>query len=86
MVESFTELSIVKSEMECCKMSKTNCCTKQEQIRHLSVSMGIKRIISELITEWLVVGVGFVYNQVCMRVWGEDIFVTVIGENSMVNK
>lgn len=38
--------------------------------------MGIERIITGLVAEWLVVGVGFIYDQVGVGVWREDVLMT----------
>jgi hypothetical protein len=45
------------------------------------MALGIERIISELITVWLIMGVGLVHYQISVGVWRENVLVTVIQNN-----
>ena len=75
-IEYLTELSVVKSEVESngCREGHNTC--EDHKVRIVSVTMSIKRIITNLITIWFIVSVGLVNNKIGMRVWGENVFVT----------
>lgn len=77
MVEHLGCLPLVKSEVE----SKSSHEGGNSNVKHhewpVSMPMAVERIVSKLVPVWLVVGVWLVNNQVCVRVWGENVLMAV---------
>lgn len=77
MVEYLGCLSLVESEME--SQSGHECCNTN--IKHhewpVSVAVSVEGIVSQLVSVWLVMGIGLVNNQVCVRVGRENVLVTI---------
>ena len=78
MIVNFSSLSFVKTEMEKNGVSESNDSKEKIQVWHISMSLSVKRIITDFVTIWFIVSVGFIYNQVGVRVWREDVLVAVI--------
>ena len=77
MIEYLTGLSSIKSEVEsqgCDKCCGTN---EKQQEWVVTVSLGLKRIITNLITIWFIMSVWLIDNQVSMRIWRKDVLVTI---------
>ena len=77
MIVDFSSLSLVKTEMEKDGVSKCNDSKEKIQVWHITMSLSVKRIITDFITIWFIVGVGFVHDQVSVRVWRENVLVAV---------
>ena len=77
MIEYLTGLSSIKSEVESQGCDK--CCGTNEKHQEwvVTVSLGLKRIITNLITIWFIVSVWLIDNQVSMRIWRKDVLVTI---------
>ena len=77
-IEHFWSLSLIESEMESHSSDERNTSDKDHKVWHITMALGIERIISELITIWLIMGVGLVHYKISVGVWGENVLVTVI--------
>ena len=77
MVEYLTGLTLVESEVE--SQGCDECCGTGEKHQEWVVTMspGLERIITKLITVWFIVGVWLIDNQVSVRIWREDVLVTM---------
>ena len=73
MVENFTNLALVKSEMAMSNMAEANNSDKNDHIRIISMSLSIKRIITKFITIRLVMNIVLFFEVVCMRVRRKDL-------------
>lgn len=71
-------------ESHCCDESNTS--DKNHQVWHITMTLGIERIISKFITVWFVMGVSLVHYQISVGVWGENVLVTVIQKNGDFKK
>ena len=79
MIQHFTLLPVVKSEMEHDSVGEHDGSYIEHQVRHFAVAVSVEGIVTDLITVWLVVRVGLVNDQVGMGVWGENVLVAVDG-------
>lgn len=77
MIEDFGSLSLVESEMESQGGNKCGNSDIEHHVGPVSVTVGIEGIVSKLIAVGFVVGIGLVNNQVSVRVWGENVLVTI---------
>ena len=75
MIQYFRKFSLVKSEVESHSCSKADNSNHDHQERHVTMTVGIKWIITEFITIRLVVSVGLINDQLGMRVRGENVLV-----------
>ena len=79
MVEHLAGLSLVEPEVESKNRGETDSSCEQHEVGHVSVAVGIEGVVSELVTIRLVVGVGFVHDQIGVGIRREDVFVTMKG-------
>ena len=77
MVEDLTRLSLVESEMLGQSSYKCGQAHKNHKEGHVTVTMSIKWIVTKLITIWFVVGIWLVHDQICVRIWRENVLVAV---------
>ena len=77
MIVDFSSLSLVKTEMEKDGMSECNDSKEKIQVWHITVTLSVKRIITDFITIWFIVGVWFIHNQLSVGVWRENVLVAV---------
>ena len=68
MVEYLGCLSSVESEMESQSGHKSDNTKIEHREWPISVTMSVEGIVSKLVSEWLVMGIGLVNDQVSMRV------------------
>ena len=62
MVEHLTCLSLVESEVERQSSDESSGANEQNQEWVVTVSMGVEWIVSQLVTEWLIVSIWLVHN------------------------
>ena len=77
MVHDLTRLSPVEAEVESHGRSERHDSHVEHEVRHVSVTVGIERIVAELVTIGLVMRVRLVDNQVSVRVRRKDVLVTI---------
>ena len=76
-IVDFSSLSLVKTEMEKDGVSECNDSKEKIQVWHITMSLSVKRIITDFITIWLIVGICFINNQFSVRIWRENVLVAV---------
>ena len=79
MVQDLADLSAVKLEVRVSEVSKRNTTHEKEQVRVVTLALGLKWIIAQFITIWQIVNVVFFLPGVTMRVRCENMLVTIIG-------
>ena len=84
MVHDLTCLSPIESEMESKTCGESHDTGIHHQVRHVSMTMSIERIVTEFITIGLVMSVWFVNDQVGMGVGRENVLVTIQNKLEMV--
>ena len=85
MIEDLGGLPLVESEVEshCC--DESNATDEDVHVWHITVTLGLERIVSELISVRLIMSVWLIHDQVGVRVWREDVFVTVMERSEMID-
>ena len=73
MIENFTCLSIIKSEVGSGGCAHEENCEIYHQERLVSMALGVKRIISIKVAVGLVVSIGLIHDQFGMRVGRKDV-------------
>ena len=68
MIENFTDLSSVKSEMTVSKVDEGNTHDKDEQVNVVTLTMWVKWIITSLVTVWQIVDVVFLFKGVTVTI------------------
>ena len=85
MIEDLRGLSLVESEVESHSGDESNTSNEDVHVRHISVALGLKRIVSELISVRLIMSVRLIHDQVGVRVWREDVFVTAMERSETID-
>ena len=85
MVEHFTDLAAVEAEMTVGKVNEAHTHAENEQVDVVTLSHGVKWIITSLITVWLVVHTVLLFEVVTMGVTGEDVLVVSQGQIVVVS-
>lgn len=62
MIENFTSLSSIKSEMSVAEVNKCNDASKQKHPRIISLTLLLKRIVSQFITIGFIVHLGVLFE------------------------
>ena len=78
MIEHLTSLSFVESEVVGQHRDEGDGSHKNHKVRHISVTLGVEGIITQLIAVRFVMSVRLVNNKVGVRVGREDVLVTEI--------
>ena len=69
MVENFTCLSLIESEVECKGGYESSNSNEQIHIWHISVTVGVERIVSDFISVRLVMSIWLIDYQVSVGIW-----------------
>ena len=72
-VEHFTDLSSVKSEMRVREVDEGNTHDEDDKVNIVTLTMGVKWIITSLVTIWLIVHVVFLLESVRVAIRGENV-------------
>lgn len=86
MVEDFSNLASVELEVRVGEVDKENNSPEHQEHRVIKLAHGVKWIISNFITERLVIGVGFLFPCGGMGVTtGENMLMAELKENKLEN-
>ena len=81
MVEHLTHLSIIEPEVNLVDSKHASNTQVDQQGGVVSMSLGVERIISELVSVRLIMSVGLIHDQVGVDVRGEDLLVMEHGQS-----
>ena len=81
MVHDLARLSPVEAEVESHHGRKRHNTNIEHEVRHVAMTVGIERVVTEFITIRFVMRVGLVHDQVGVRVRRENVLVTVMKTN-----
>ena len=79
MVQDLADLSAVELEVRVSEVSESNTTNEKEQVRVITLALGLKWIIAQFITIWQIVNVVFFLPGVTMRVRCENVLVAIMG-------
>ena len=77
MVQNFTHLSLIESEMSPCQVSKSNTSHEDNHLWVVTISIWVKWIVSELVSVWLVMNTGLLFESMAIWVGREDVLMMV---------
>ena len=84
MVEHFGGLSLVESEVEGKGRHKSGDANIEHHEWPVTMTVAVEGIVSQLIPVWLIMGVWLVNDQVGVRIWRENVLVTIERSNKKI--